>query len=101
MTKALQKQLPALYAQEKVADPIVHIHYFNPYGQGDWFITEGSPEGDDVRFFGLCVIFEPELGYVMLNELAGVKVPPFGLGIERDLYWTPKPLSKVRAERGL
>ena len=97
MTKALAAKLPALYSQEHVEDPLVVLHYFNPSGQGDWYITEGDPaDPDDFMFFGLCDLGEPELGYVALSELEGVRCPPFGLGIERDLHWTPKPLSAIR-----
>ena len=45
--------------------------------------------------FGLCDLGFPELGYVSLNELQGVR-GPLGLGIERDLHWTTKPLAEVR-----
>lgn len=96
MTKALQKQLPPLYSQEAVGDPVVRAHFFNPSGQGDWWITEGSIEGDDYMMFGLCSIFEAELGYVSLSELQSIR-GPLGLGIERDLHWTPKQLSVVTA----
>ena len=99
LTKTLQKQLPALYSQESVKDPLVRAHFFNPSGQGDWWITEGSVEGDDYIMFGLCDLGMgfPELGYVSMSELQQVRVPPFGLGIERDKFWTRKPLSEVRA----
>jgi hypothetical protein len=98
MTKVLEKSLPALYSQEEVEDPIVRAHFFNPAGQGDWWITEGSHEGDDYIMFGLCYIFEPELGYVSLNELQATKVHmAFGvMGIERDLHWAKVPLSEVQ-----
>jgi len=97
LTKGLQKQLPALYSQESVKDPLVRAHFFNPTGQGDWWITEGSQQDEDYIMFGLCDLGFPELGYVSMNELQEVKVPPFGLGIERDKFWMPKPLSEVRA----
>jgi hypothetical protein len=96
LTKTLQKQLPPLRSQEAVEDPIVKAHFFNPAGSGDWWITEGSVEEDDFVMFGLCAIFEPEMGYVSLNEMQAIK-GPLGLGIERDLHWRPKPLSEVRA----
>ena len=110
LTKGLQKQLPELYSQENVEDPIVRAHFFNPAGQGDWWITEGSfvsgetaEEAKVYMMFGLCAIFEPEMGYVSMDELQATKVHlGFGvMGIERDLHWTPKPLSQVRdsAER--
>ena len=95
LTKELQALLPALNAQEDVADPIVHAHFFNPSGTGDWWITEGSLDEGDYYMFGLCDLGSPELGYVSINELDSVR-GPLGLGIERDLYWTPKPLSEVQ-----
>jgi hypothetical protein len=95
LTKAIEKALPALYSQEGVDDPIVRAHFFNPSGAGDWWITEGSRDGDDYRMFGLCDLGWPELGYVSMNELQGY-VGRFGLGIERDLHWVQKPLSEVK-----
>ena len=108
ITKAIEKALPPLYSQEKNPDPQVVLHYFNPMGAGDWHITEGQVEvfdmGDDGDvqswlFFGLCDLGMgyPELGYVTLMELEAVKLP-FGLGIERDLNWVPRPLSEVMAK---
>ena len=49
-------------------------------------------------FFGYVSIhgdFCDEWGYFRLSELESVKCPPFGMGIERDLYFDPKPISKV------
>ena len=46
--------------------------------------------------FGLCDLGMgfPELGYVSLQELESVELP-FGLKIERDMYFTPdKTLSE-------
>ena len=40
--------------------------------------------------------FEQELGYFSLTELDEVRLK--GLGIERDMYWEPRPLSKVKEE---
>ena len=92
--------LPPLYAQEMAGDhAIVHLHLFNPCGIGDWWITEGSREGDDFIMFGLCDLGFPELGYASLNELLAVQ-GPLGLGIERDLHWKPKTLREVREELG-
>jgi Protein of unknown function (DUF2958) len=96
-TKTLEKQLPPLHSQEAVDDPMVLAHFFDPTGPANWYITEGSPEGDDYVMFGLCDmgLGFPELGYASMNELQSVKTR-LGLGVERDLYWTPKPLSEVQ-----
>ena len=42
--------------------------------------------------FGLCD------GYVSLDELQSVR-GPLGLGIDRDLHWTPRTLQEVRPDR--
>ena len=97
-TKGLEKQLPPLRSQEEADDPTVHAHFFDPSGAANWYITEASAEGDDLTMFGLCDLGlgMPELGYVSLNELQAVE-GRLGLGIERDRYWTPVPLSEVRS----
>ncbi len=84
LTKAELAKLPALYSQEKVKDPIVLVHYF--YGSYDFWATEFDAE--EGLFFGLAHLYETELGNTSARELASVG------RIERDLYWTPKPLSQ-------
>ena len=92
LTIEIIKNLPALYSQEDVKDPIVQVKFFNPAGLGTWYGIEY--DGEDT-FFGLCVIQEAELGYFSLSELQSIRLP-FGLSIERDLWFKPQPLSKVR-----
>ncbi|MFH1313917.1 MAG: DUF6166 domain-containing protein [Candidatus Eisenbacteria bacterium] len=101
-------------------DPIVRVKFFTPDSFWTWYATEGSgvrirEDGeetycalaelakasnpllvvDDIRFFGLCVGFEPELGYFSFKEISTV-TGPMGLNVERDLYWRPRPLSEVK-----
>jgi hypothetical protein len=109
LTKAVEKSLPPLYSQEKNPDPQVVVKFFNPCGAATWYITEGNWEGEptngnpgeDFTMFGLCDLGMgfPELGYVSLNEMKAVRLP-FGLGIERDLHWTPQPLSVIKEKVG-
>jgi hypothetical protein len=42
-----------------------------------------------LMMFGWCDLGMgcPELGYVSLSELEEAKFPPFGLGVERDIYF--------------
>lgn len=90
MTKEIEKKLlkcPMLSKDGQGTDAEVVVKYFNPYGAGTWLITEGEKQEDgDWVLFGLCHIFEWEWGTVLLSELENLKVPPFGLGIERDIY---------------
>ena len=55
---------------------------------GTWLISEMDPENPDI-LFGLCDLGfgEPEIGNVSLSELQAVRFKPFGLGIERDLWF--------------
>ena len=96
MTEELRKELPELYSQDgKGYDAVAVVHYFSPYGDWDWYGTEF--DGEDT-FFGLVRGQYEELGYFSLTELSealvtigATRVP----AVERDLHWTPRPLSEV------
>lgn len=95
LPKDVREDLPALYSQEDVEDPIVRVKFFDPSGSWTWYAIEGEEQEDgDWLFFGLVKGFEEELGYFVLSELESVK-GQFGLGIERDKHFKPKPLSEV------
>ena len=102
LTKEIRKNLPKLYSQEKVEDPVVRVKFFHPMSDWTWYATEGEPVLDDdgnevdFTFFGAVDGFEFELGYFSLNELQSVKVR--GLGIERDKFFHPVPLSQVKGK---
>ena len=108
LSKAQLDALPCLYAQDsKGMDAIAQVHFFG--GPFDFWATEFDPaEG---RFFGLVGIHgnEPELGYLTARELCTTFYPArmidaatgqsarFKMPFERDLYFTPCPLSQVGA----
>jgi Protein of unknown function (DUF2958) len=92
LTQELRQQLPPLYSQEAVADPLVICKFFTPDAQWTWYALEF--DGEDV-FFGWVVGFEQELGYFRLSELESVR-GPLGLQIERDVYFPPTRLSEVK-----
>lgn len=98
LTKELETQFKKVGRQEGSSDPLVIAHYFNPCGAGDWWATEYDPETRE--FFGFVSMFgnhNDEWGYFSLDELESVK-GPFGVGIERDLHWGPRPISEVCAK---
>ena len=89
--------LPALYSTEDIPceEKQIVAKFFNPMGAGTWYIAEGSEqESGDWLFFGYCDLGfgSPEWGYVSLNELQSIKLP-FGMGIERDIYYSPKTIT--------
>lgn len=77
--------------------PVVKL--FTPDAGATWLITECDPDEPD-RLFGLCDLGlnSPELGYVSLAEIKGVR-GGFGLPVERDLHFTAdRPISAYAAE---
>jgi|SRR5581483_10770769 len=106
----VRMQLPPLYAQEYEQDPLVICKFFHPLSPMTWYAIEGSPVDADGYFdtekekvdflcFGWVYSDFPELGYFSLSEMESVNV--MGLGIERDLHFTPKRLSEVKQEHGI
>jgi hypothetical protein len=93
LTKEILAKLPPIGSQESNPDPTVVVKFFDPCGSWTWYATEFDPATGE--FFGLVDGFEQELGYFHLAELESVR-GPLGLGIERDLHWTPRPLSQVK-----
>ncbi len=91
LTEEIKKILPPLGATAEQADPIAYVKFFNPTGIGTWWASEFDPESG--IFFGKADLGFPELGTFSLQELESYK-GPFGLGIERDIFFNPKPLSK-------
>jgi hypothetical protein len=75
---------------------MVIVKFFTPDSNWTWYAVSAyqDPDCKDVQFFGLVDGFEKELGYFYLSELETVR-GPFGLPIERDLYWKPVPLSDL------
>lgn len=89
LTKEILKKLPPLRAtaDKDPKDVRVIAKFFNPTGAGTWYATEYDPEGR--IFFGFAKITDGELGYFSLDQLEEVRLP-YGLKIERDLYWDDK-----------
>lgn len=87
LTAALMRRLLANFpAGDDVRPP---LKLFTPDAGATWLIADMDPDDPD-RLFGLCDLGLgfPELGYVSLREIGGVR-GPLGLHVERDLYFTP------------
>ncbi len=95
MTKKLAARFADVGCQEHADDPIVITKFFNPTGAGTWWATEYDLKSK--VFFGYVSIFgdhNDEWGYFSLEELEDYQ-GNFGLGIERDLYFTEGRASAV------
>jgi hypothetical protein len=94
LTKKDLDRLPALYSQEKEADPIAYVKFFCPWNQWTWYAMEIDKKDPDLCF-GYVKGLDDELGYFTVSELSEI-TGPLGLKIERDLYFDPTPLSKLK-----
>lgn len=88
----LRKQIPAIYSQENIEDPIVWVKLFTPDSSWTWYVLEF--DGED-SLFGWVEGHDAELGYFSLSELESVK-GPYALPVERDIWFKPVPLSQVK-----
>jgi len=95
LTAQLIKRFAQVGSQEERKDPLAIAKFFNPAGAGTWFATEIDPETGN--FFGYVSIFgnwNDEWGSFSLRELEHFR-GRFGLGIERDRFFTERPASQV------
>jgi len=118
ITKAIAKKLVAadkafLASDDGKTSDEIAVKFFNPVGAATWYIVSATPLGTvngepdyetdnpaDWHMFGFANLGDPmnaELGYVLLSELKAIK-GPFGLGIERDMYYSGGSLKEVMAE---
>lgn len=90
----IARQLPALYSQEGQGENAnAIVKFFSPWTNWTWYTSEYDP--GQRLCFGIVVGHEREFGYFALDELEEIRGPG-GLRIERDLYWTPRPLKECR-----
>lgn len=95
LTKAIQKQLPPIYAQEaKGKEATAYVKFFTPDANFTWWATEFDPETG--TFFGLVDDGrDRELTYFYLDQLQTVR-GRFGLPVERDRWFAPTPLNQLK-----
>lgn len=94
MPDSIRKQLPKLYSTEKelIGDKVAYARYFFPMGAYTAYLLEYDPKSR-IGFGAVTMGYGWELGNMSLDEMEGVKVR--GLGIERDLYFSPKKLHEI------
>jgi len=110
ITKEIEKQAKKypLYSQDGKGDEShVWLKFFNPTGAGTWYITEmdieeivkqGSHQVIRGTAFGYVTgLGYDELGYIDLEELTSISFP-YGLRIERDLYFPENVTLKMVKE---
>lgn len=91
--KELREKIPPLYATEDEKNPTVYVKLF--IDGWTWYLTEISIDDDTAFGYVVSPFCDGELGYFSLNEIQEVK-GSLGTKVERDLYFTPMPLSTIK-----
>lgn len=96
-------RMPSTITARLEPDPLVRVKLFNPTGAGTWYITGYDPETRLAT--GAADIHDFEIGDFSMAELVELRpvgtIAGFGrfrLPLERDLYFTPCPLSEARGK---
>jgi hypothetical protein len=85
----IEAGIPPPYSQEEVKDPMCVVKFFALGSNWTWYVIEYNPK--DRICYGYVIGHEAELGYFSMDELESL-----GALIERDIYFTPAPLSEIK-----
>ena len=101
LTKEIVDKFAKVGSQEQVEDPKVIVKFFGG-GSGTWLATEYDPETK--VFFGYVSLFNDhnnEWGSFALEELEGLRFPPLGLPVERDMYLSETTVGEYKKNYGM
>lgn len=95
--KAVIKEAQAQYEQGSSFKQFIVAKFFNPVGSGTWWLMNMEQDEDPDYCWGFAEISDFEMGSFSKSELESFSM--FGLGIERDLHFTPIPAWKLWEEK--
>lgn len=94
-TKEIDNKLFSQYKfGNDLKNQMVVAKIFNPYGSGTFYLLNSDPSDPDY-IWAIVNLFEIEVGSVSRESLEMMKVPPFGLNLERDIYFQPINASEL------
>ena len=92
LTKDIINKATKQYPKGSDMEQMVVAKFFNPAGRGTWYLMNMNKDED--YCWGICHIYEWEMGSFSMNELKSVSLP-FGLKIERDKFFSPVKASEL------
>lgn len=90
ITKAIEQafQKQGDTSQKEMKDIKIVMKLFGG-GAFTWYLYEKLDDDIYMAFVNLGDPMCAEIGTVSMQEIMSVKFPPFGLGVERDMYFEP------------
>ena len=100
ITAESAKRMAAMRATARASDPIVVVKLFTPFGGWTWLLTEYNPKTEIAVGFAYCNSHpdDAELGRIDVGELQALRTPWGGQSVERDSWFTEKPISEAIAK---
>ena len=95
LTKEITKKATKQYDEGSDMEQMVVAKYFNPTGNGTWYLM--NMDKDEDYCWGIVDMFAVEMGSFSMRELQGIKLP-LNMGIERDKYFEPIKASELWKE---
>ena len=94
LTKAIERKLlkNSKNYKNNITKEKVVVKLFTPSGSATWWIYSMNENGD---CFGIAEMNVREYGWVNINEISELRVKPFGLPVERDMYYTPPAFGEL------
>ena len=96
MTKEVEELLSGYpigsQAEESIERQRLLVRFYLPTTRAEWYVSEGSKEGDDWMFFGYVRGIESEWGYFHLSEIQG----PFDVAMSVGGQVVPVPVETMR-----
>ncbi len=88
-----------LFAQYRIGSNLnkqnVVAKIFNPYGIGRWYLLNSDPNDPEYLWAIVQMGDEVEIGSVSRSELESIRIKPFGLPLERDIYFNERNAMEV------
>lgn len=97
MTKTLEARFEKIGSQSQSSDPIIIAKFFDPCGSATWYATEYDA-ANQIAFGYVTGLAFDEWGTFSITELESIK-RPFGLGIERDIYFKETRFKEIVKEQ--
>ena len=95
LTKEIKEQATKQYDDGSDMEQMVVAKYFNPIGNGTWYLMNLADDEDYA--WGIVDMFAIEMGSFSMRELQSIQLP-LNMGIERDKYFEPIKASELWKE---
>ncbi|GGG25073.1 single-stranded DNA endonuclease [Dokdonia pacifica] len=93
ITEELIARFKEVGDQSEMENPIIIAKFFDPVGSATWYATEYDAE-TNVCFGYVTGLAYDEWGTFSITEMEAIQ-RPFGLSIERDIYFKEIPFSDL------